>query len=133
MDTDKPVWSQKMVDEYDDIRKVFSELYHTLRSAVEMTKDYPNLHDYLSGNVEHEKVFAKVWLAGDNYREVITIKEFKWIVRSVEAGGDGKHIYVGTSGASGLVGVTWWLIKHAYRFDTKEQAEEYTNKHFEAI
>ncbi|MBZ6000938.1 hypothetical protein [Leuconostoc gelidum] len=133
--------------EFDEFQKLVEQEYD-LYSAISEIGDInlcPNLYDRLFGSVDNkskQNEFAVLWANFEEFEPQKTIEiipEKKWFVRSKETDGDEDWAFL-----NGIEKPDDWGYSRdkedvknprniAYPFDTKEQADEWTNPLTEAV
>ena len=72
------------------------------------------------------------WVNGEDVFEVEKPK--KWVVRSKDSSKAGRNLYVVLDVSHGIkTSINYWGKSNATKFDTKEEAESWTNSHQEVI
>ena len=134
-------------DEFDEFKKLLSVGISTIYEAFDVIDsdrgemdEFEQLYNRLFTNGVNEQVkqqneFAKLWadFNPDNPEETIEIvPDMKWFVRSKEKEEDEDEYYIFLSG-SNLDDLDYLVFDYAKAFDTKEEAEKWTNPLTEAV
>lgn len=137
--------TQEEFNEFNSLysqRLLFSEAMDMLGTQGESER-YVNIRNriytqYLRENMDSEVIFAQLWqLYNPKYpQETIEIvSDMKWFVRSKEPSNDGSYLF--RSGIKDFGDYYYTKDKNenkiAYPFDTKEEAEKWTNPLTEAV
>lgn len=136
--------TKKEVDEFKKLHKSRNHLIpiHFLKFLLDNGDSYPLLHSRYWDGREEQLVLLTLWLRFDPKHPEETIEiipEKKWFVRSKKRDGNERFSYIKSILSTQVVygfSLSEELSEkedYPYQFDTKEQAEEWTNPLTEAV
>lgn len=135
--SDKYVVSQEFMNSLKDWKKrgntdvYFVGSYDLSMLPIDVIRwwDYPEINN----SEQNNRLIAIIrWVNGEDVFEVEKPK--KWVVRSKDIDEEGGHLYVNLSNTITIPDTTtYFRMRNATKFDTKEEAESWANSHQEVV